>query len=62
MVTAKDLEHVVGQVNSSYALMMERIVKLEEAAKTAQEASKEPVKGAKKAGVTKIWHYQPFVV
>jgi hypothetical protein len=53
MVTAKDLENVVGQVNTSYALMMERIVKLEEAAKVAQEASKAPVKGAKKAGVTK---------
>lgn len=53
MVTAKDLEDVVGQVNTAYAVMMERIVKLEEAAKEAQKPSKEPVKGAKKAGVTK---------
>jgi hypothetical protein len=48
MVTAKDLENVVGQVNVSYALMIERIEKLEEAAKTAQKGSKGAEKGVKK--------------
>tara|TARA_R110000765_G_scaffold408929_1_gene506929 strand:+ start:456 stop:620 length:165 start_codon:yes stop_codon:yes gene_type:complete len=53
MVTAKDLEDVVGQVNNAYAVMMERIVKLEEAAKVPHKCCKGAEKGAKKAGVTK---------
>ena len=33
MVTAKDLQDVIEQVNASYALMVERIEKLEAAKK-----------------------------